>query len=91
MDNVFYEYKCPAKMEDPRAPYDTQTQFQSPDVINATFAKALESRNEHDYRYKLQTQKVFKMIEENKKQLNDNKSCQCNGCQCCKDSCISKK
>ena len=90
MDNVFFVNECPSKMSDGRQPYDTLGQYHSADLTNNYLAKKLNARNEHDYRQKLIANGIG-MLEKHKEWLDKNRSCQCNGCQCCTKDCVAKK
>lgn len=77
MDNIFFDKKCPAKMNNERNLRDYHTKS----VLNEYYKSVLEATNEHDYRKKLQKQGT-KIIEGNMSYLLNNAQCRCDGVPC---------
>ena len=77
MDNIYYQFKCPAKTNNERNLRDYHTKV----VLDEYYMSVLNSKNEHDYRKKLQ-ESADKIIDGNFKYLIENAQCRCSGKPC---------
>ena len=77
MDNIYYKFKCPAKTNNERNLRDYHTKV----VLDEYYMSVLNSKNEHDYRKKLQ-QSADKIIDGNFNYLIENAQCRCFGKPC---------
>lgn len=76
-DNLYFQYKCPPKMNDSRF----ITEYHPRDTLEDFYQSILNSKSEHDYRKKLQnnTDKIIVGILSH--QMKNN-TCSCNGKPC---------
>lgn len=77
MDNIYFKYNCPARVNNERNLSDYHTRF----VLDEYYMSVLQSKNEHDYRKKLQ-ESGTKIIQGSMSYLMNTAQCKCNGKPC---------
>jgi hypothetical protein len=77
MDNIYHTSGCPARVNNERNLSDYHTRV----VLDEYYKSILASKNDHEYRKKLQ-ESGTKIIEGTLSYLMNNAQCHCNGVPC---------